>query len=128
MKRWLIALFWLMLASAVQAAPEELHDYFYDQQPGNTLPARPRFKDESGAEVALSRYAGGPPLILVLGYFHCPNLCGLVRGNLLEALSNSGLGPGRDAAWPGSSRAEFRIAGARRSQRRSGSAGTWTRS
>ncbi|MBV8093412.1 MAG: SCO family protein [Acetobacteraceae bacterium] len=96
MKRWLIALFWLMLATAVQAAPEELQDYFYDQRPGNTLPARPQFKDERGAEVALSRYAGGPPLIVLLGYFHCPNLCGLVRGNLLEALSNSGLVPGRD--------------------------------
>ena len=29
---------------------------------------------------------GAPPLILALGYFHCPNLCGVVRDDLFAAL------------------------------------------
>ena len=37
------------------------------------------------------------PLVLVLGYFRCPGLCDVVRGDLFEALtSTSGLKAGTD--------------------------------
>ena len=39
---------------------------------------------------------GGKPLILVLGYFHCPNLCGVVRADLFDALQRVRDEAGRD--------------------------------
>jgi protein SCO1 len=44
----------------------------------------------------LRRLFHGVPIILDLGYFTCPSLCGIVRANLFGALSASGLRPGRD--------------------------------
>ena len=41
---------------------------------------------------------GGKPLILALGYFHCPNLCSVVRADLFDALRASGMTAGRDYA------------------------------
>jgi len=38
----------------------------------------------------------GLPVILDLGYFHCPSLCGLVRADLMNALQAGGLVAGRD--------------------------------
>src|SRR6185312_6942012 len=38
----------------------------------------------------------GQPLILILGYFHCPNLCGIVRADLFHALQKTNLVGGRD--------------------------------
>ncbi len=38
----------------------------------------------------------GEPIILALGYFHCPNLCSVVRGDLVSALGASRLAGGRD--------------------------------
>jgi protein SCO1/2 len=40
----------------------------------------------------------GKPLILALGYFHCPSLCGIVRADLFHALGSSELVGGRDYA------------------------------
>ena len=46
----------------------------------------------------LDALSHGTPLILVLGYFHCPNLCGLAREDLFRALGFTGLQAGRDYA------------------------------
>jgi len=46
--------------------------------------------------VRLDELFEGTPLVLVLGYFHCSNLCSIVRGDLLKALGVSGLVAGRD--------------------------------
>lgn len=40
----------------------------------------------------------GEPLVLVLVYFHCPNLCSVVRADLFEALRTFGMTGGRDYA------------------------------
>ena len=58
----------------------------YEQKPGSQLPLQEVFRDEAGRSVRLSDLFGGKPLILVLGYFHCPNLCGVVRADLFDAL------------------------------------------
>jgi protein SCO1/2 len=47
--------------------------------------------DEAGHAVDLRALTGGRPAILALGYFHCPSLCGIVRDDLLSAVSRSGL-------------------------------------
>jgi protein SCO1/2 len=48
--------------------------------------------------VQLADLFDGRPLIMVLGYFHCPNLCSVVRASLFGALGRSGLVAGRDYA------------------------------
>ena len=46
----------------------------------------------------LSELSQGLPLIVVLAYFHCSSLCGLVRSSLFEALGAAKLSAGRDYA------------------------------
>jgi protein SCO1/2 len=53
-------------------------------------------READGGTVQLADLSSGRPLILVLGYFRCPNLCGVVRASLLRALGASGLVAGRD--------------------------------
>lgn len=83
------------------------------------LPLALPFTDMNGRTVTLGRYFGdGRPVVLVLGYYRCPNLCGLAMHGILEALDAGGL-PRRD--WrivavsidpqetPGDARARERI-------------------
>jgi protein SCO1/2 len=91
----LALLLWIAMLSAAAAQPP-LPDFGYQQKPGSQLPASAMFHDETGRSVRLSALAGRRPMILALGYFHCPNLCGIVRDDLLNAVTNSGLQPGRD--------------------------------
>ncbi len=89
----------LLLAAPGIAAAASIPDYSgltYEQRLGNQVPMEAVLRDDDGASVRLSRLAGGRPLILVLGYFHCPNLCGVVRADLFDALHATGMQAGRD--------------------------------
>ena len=56
------------------------------------LPLALPFTDENGRAVRLGSYFGdGRPVVLVLGYHRCPNLCGIAMHGLLEALDATGL-------------------------------------
>lgn len=68
----------------------------YRQQTGAPLPLQAMLRDADGSEVRIGDLAQGMPLILVLAYFHCPNLCGIVREDLFQALRATGLQAGRD--------------------------------
>lgn len=68
----------------------------YEQKTGSQLPLQETFRDKSGRVVHLADLIGGKPLILTLGYFHCPNLCSVVRADLFDALHASGMTAGRD--------------------------------
>jgi protein SCO1/2 len=63
------------------------------QRLGTALPAALPFVDSDGHAVRLGSSFGGPPVVLVLGYYRCPQLCGLVAQGLLEALRATGLPP-----------------------------------
>jgi len=86
----------MALSFAVMAAPADLRGISYRQRTGNTLPGNTTLLDERGVPQRLSEFAQGKPLILVLGYFHCPSLCGVVRADLLHALEKTDLVGGRD--------------------------------
>ncbi len=86
----------LMLTGPAIASPPTLAGIAYTQRTGNILPRQADLLDEHGAAVNLGAVAHGKPLILVLGYFHCPNLCGVVRADLFHALQKSDLVGGRD--------------------------------
>lgn len=97
MKAWLsVALLagWLLPATA--RAGDDAQAYAWQQRPGAALPLATALRDEAGRDAVLGQAFGGPPVILDLGYYHCPTLCGVVRGDLVAALGASGLAPGRD--------------------------------
>jgi protein SCO1 len=62
------------------------------QRPGAPLPLGLALVDEADRPVKLGDYfGGGRPVLLVLGYYRCPELCGLLMHGLLEALQASGV-------------------------------------
>ena len=78
------------------APPPDLGEFAYRQRLGNQLPLDTVFRDETGRSAALRDLLGGKPAILALVYFHCPNLCGIVRTDLFDALARTGMMAGRD--------------------------------
>jgi protein SCO1 len=86
----------LMLFLADAAPPPDLGEFAYRQRLGNQLPLDIEFPDETGRTVPLRDFLSGKPAILALVYFHCPNLCGIVRTDLFDALAKSGMMAGRD--------------------------------
>ncbi len=86
----------LLLPAGARATDDDLAAFAWRQQPGTALPLGTALRDEAGRDVTLGQAFAGPPIILDLGYFHCPALCGVVRADLVSALLASGLAPGRD--------------------------------
>ena len=58
----------------------------FDQHLNAQLPLDAAFVNERGATVRLGELFRGRPVILVLAYYRCPQLCNLVLNGLLEAL------------------------------------------
>jgi protein SCO1/2 len=83
----LIALLLMLLCGQRAQAAADLSAFAYDQHPGAQVPLTTSFTDASGHEITLGQALAHRPTILALGYFHCPNLCGLVRDDLVNALS-----------------------------------------
>ena len=87
----------LMMLMATARA-EDLSTFAFSQRPGAALPWDVPLLDEGGRVLSLRQVSSGLPVVLALGYLHCPNLCGVVREDALSALSRSGLRAGRDYA------------------------------
>ncbi|HYZ64739.1 MAG TPA: SCO family protein, partial [Acetobacteraceae bacterium] len=95
MMRVLLLLLFLLAPMPLCAAPDT-SGLRFEGRLGAQLPMDAPLRDETGRPVTLGAVAGGLPLVLALGYFHCPGLCGLVREDALGALDRSGLRPGTD--------------------------------
>jgi len=83
-------------ARAATFSPIDPTQFAWQQKPGAHLPLETGLTDDTGKPVSLRDLVGKFPLILDLGYFHCPSLCGVVRADLFSALQQSGLVAGRD--------------------------------
>jgi protein SCO1/2 len=83
----------LLLNTHAWASGPDLSAFAYDQRIGNQLPLGASFTDQNGRTISLQEAIGRRPAILALGYFQCPNLCGLVRNDLMNALSRLDAGP-----------------------------------
>jgi protein SCO1/2 len=69
---------------AVRFAPE----------PGAQLPLGASFTGDDGNSVRLGALFGSAPVVLVPGYYTCPNLCSTVFEGVVQALALSGLRAG----------------------------------
>ncbi len=78
-------------ASSVR--PVELNGAGVEQKLGQQLPTELPLRDESNELVALEKYLGERPVILVLAYYKCPMLCTEVLNGLFDSLPKSGLSP-----------------------------------
>ena len=96
--RRLLAIGLLALLPAVATASDapDLSAFTYRQRPGARLPLQAEFRGADGNAVRLGEIGHGAPLVLALGYFHCPNLCGVIRDDMFHALAGTGLRAGRD--------------------------------
>ncbi|MBS0421388.1 MAG: SCO family protein [Proteobacteria bacterium] len=83
----------LCLATPLQAAVTNVG---WDQHTGTLLPLQLHFRDESNHAVVLGKYFNRTPVVLVLTYFSCPELCPMVLQGVQESLRSTGLEPGRD--------------------------------
>jgi protein SCO1/2 len=79
-------------------APVDPGQFSWQQHPGAQLPLQTALADDAGKPIRLRDVAGRTPIILDLGYFHCPSLCGVARADLFAALQQSGLDPARDVS------------------------------
>lgn len=67
-----------------------------EQRLQSQVPLNATFRDESGTPVRLGSFFGQRPVILVLAYYECPNLCNLVLNGVLESTRNLHQIAGRD--------------------------------
>jgi protein SCO1 len=96
--RGLAAMSMLLLGTPLQAYVDT-RDVKWDQHPGAQLPLQLKFRDEANRTVTLSDYFGRRPVVLVLAYFSCPELCPEVLHGVNESLQNTGLVPGQDYSF-----------------------------
>ena len=83
--------FLLALLAVPALAGDDPTAFAWRQHPGARVPANTLLHDEHGAAFRLGDAFAGKPVILDLGYFHCPALCGVVRADLIGALRAGGL-------------------------------------
>ena len=75
-------------ATPTRASPEPAS---LSQRVGEVLPLETRWLEADGRTVALGDLFGdGRPVLLVLGYYTCPQLCGLLMHGVLESAHAAG--------------------------------------
>jgi protein SCO1 len=96
MKVALLALF--LAAQASATLPQENFEkrVGFDQHLDKSLPLEETFTDSTGHPLRLGNIFGGKPVILVLAYFRCPNLCGIVLNGLLHSVQELKTSAGSD--------------------------------
>jgi protein SCO1/2 len=92
------AAMWLCAQASLAGEPISpgLENVRIDQRIGEKVPLDLQFTDEQGRVVELSQYMTAHPVILVMAYYTCPNLCSMLQRHLIEGLNGIGLIAGRD--------------------------------
>jgi len=93
-----LALAWLLTGahSLCSMAASTASQVQFEQRVGSPLPLAAQFRDEAGVSAPLASYFGARPVIMVLAYFECPNLCGTLLSALITRLQRIDLAVGRD--------------------------------
>jgi protein SCO1/2 len=75
------------LARADSSTPIDIaRDVRFDQNLGAQVPLDLPFVSDTGAPVHLGDFFHRQPVILVLDYYRCPNLCGIVLNSMVSSL------------------------------------------
>lgn len=96
MTRVLVLLGFCLCVTCAQAHMDAPGVFRFEQRLKAPLPRALQFTDETGRTEALGDRIKSVPLVLVLGYLRCPNLCATTLAGVAEALAGSGLRPDRD--------------------------------
>lgn len=79
------------------AVPAPLQGVGIEEHLGDRLPLDVKLVDQEGREITLGdRLGQGRPVILTLGYYGCPMLCGVVLNGLATGLRELKFEPGKD--------------------------------
>ncbi len=77
--------------------PDEVKEVTVEEHLGASLPLDLVFHDEQGSAVPLRQFfSGKKPVVLQMGYYNCPMLCGLVSQGLIKSLKDVSLNAGSD--------------------------------
>jgi protein SCO1/2 len=76
--------------------PSAITELAWEQKLNQPAPLDLSFRAEDGAAVRLNDLSSGRPIILVLAYYRCPQLCNLVLNGLLEGLRGVEFKPGQE--------------------------------
>jgi len=76
--------------------PEAVKNVGIDQHLGQQVTLNLPMKDENGNSVILGSYFGKKPVILVMAYYECPNLCTMVMNGVFGCLKTVDFVPGKD--------------------------------
>jgi protein SCO1/2 len=86
-----------VIANQSDQGPVSAADINIIENLGERVPPGLTFTDGHGGKVALDELlARGKPVLLTLGYYHCPMLCNLVHEGLAKSIRSANLQPGRD--------------------------------
>jgi protein SCO1/2 len=66
--------------------PDLLRQVSFEQRLYAAIPLELTFRDDTGRQVRLGEYFHARPVILLLAYYRCPNLCTLVLNGLVRTL------------------------------------------
>jgi protein SCO1/2 len=84
-------------ALAPAAPPPAVREADLDEQLGRSVDPALVFTDESGHRVRLGDYLdGAAPVVLVLAYYRCPSLCGLVLHGVVDGMKKLSWSLGRE--------------------------------
>jgi protein SCO1/2 len=80
---------WATMAAQPQPLSDDvLAGIHFEQKLGNQISLDLAFRDEAGRKVLLRNYAGKKPILLNLGYYECPMMCGLVLNGMVESMQD----------------------------------------
>lgn len=100
MKIFLLLTMVLVIASpalAGEATPPELQNIQLENKLGRTIPLDLEFQNEEGKTVALKNYFDGKkPVVMMLVYFGCPNICSFLLRGANEAFQKMSWTAGRE--------------------------------
>lgn len=92
----LVGLLLVLLPSSAGAAdPRTFSELAFRQHPGAQLPLDVEIIDENGRSMRLANAFAGRPVILILEYLRCANLCSLVLSGATSAIAQARMTPGK---------------------------------
>jgi protein SCO1/2 len=82
--------------AAQQGLPKIEQNVGFDQHLGQQITLSLPVRDEHGTLTTLGSYFGKRPVILVMAYYECPNLCTMVMNGVFSAMKTVPFVPGKD--------------------------------